>query len=530
MKKIGIFIISFFLFTFNSEAMNLINNMNINVDILEDGSAHVVENWQINSQNNTYYEKNFYDMNGAVISDLVISDSNNAPYEYVNNFSKSSIRKYNYKDKKNSGVIRFTTNGQNATINLDYKVSGMITKFDDTFALNWYFLASRSLEEISIINIYIRGPVEFNSTNTALYGIGSEVTTSFEEGAIHIFSSNVQQKSKIKLMASISDYEFTNYLTEKGTLLENYEKIANKLPLFDYLEEVFSNVFILILIVILVIVIIGFGIYKLIHKNKISNDYKYIISYNKQAIPNDLNLVPYCDFIPCDNDFYKIYFLANYYNIIKHRSSLVGAFIFKWVYENIIELREEENKHYLVLKENLSFENSLDQELYNILVSAANNYILDSSKLKRYVMSTPDTLVSWYDNVIKSVIKDEYISRNIHVKGKKIYLNKILYDEALQIEGLKKYLLNFNQVPRQTELTENIYKNLLISSVLLKVDENLYQEILRKNPDNTAGLLLKKFVNVKDIYSNIYSTSIEEFRKQKKKRNIKDFNPEQKKK
>ena len=145
-------------------------------------------------------------------------------------------------------------------------------------------------------------------------------------------------------------------------------------------------------------------------------------------------------------------------------------------------------------------------------------------------MSTPDTLVSWYDNVIKSVIKDEYISRNIHVKGKKIYLNKILYDEALQIEGLKKYLLNFNQVPRQTELTENIYKNLLISSVLLKVDENLYQEILRKNPDNTAGLLLKKFVNVKDIYSNIYSTSIEEFRKQKKKRNIKDFNPEQKKK
>ena len=206
MKKIGIFIISFFLFTFNSEAMNLINNMNINVDILEDGSAHVVENWQINSQNNTYYEKNFYDMNGAVISDLVISDSNNAPYEYVNNFSKSSIRKYNYKDKKNSGVIRFTTNGQNATINLDYKVNGMITKFDDTFALNWYFLASRSLEEISIINIYIRGPVEFNSTNTALYGIGSEVTTSFEEGAIHIFSSNVQQKSKIKLIASISDY------------------------------------------------------------------------------------------------------------------------------------------------------------------------------------------------------------------------------------------------------------------------------------------------------------------------------------
>ncbi|MCH5166571.1 MAG: DUF2207 domain-containing protein [Erysipelotrichales bacterium] len=529
MKKYLLLIFTLFLFSPKVYALSMISNMNVNIDIEENGVANFSEEWQISTQNNNYFEKEFYETNDAVITDLVVTDSNNSVYTYLEKFDSSRSLVYNFQNKKNKQKIRIMTNGGTTNLNVSYKVSGIITKFDDVEGINWYLLSTTSSQEITLLNIYISGPIDFSSTNTALYGLGNNVTTGFEDGKIHITSSNVKPNSKIKLMASINDYEFENHQIISGTLEDNYESISKASPILGYVRNILDNIVIVILILMVIILLIIFIIYKLLKRNKMGDDYKKIITYNNEKFVGELSTVPYVDFLPCNNDLYKIYFIANYFNIIKHRSSLVGALIFKWIISGFIDLKIENDKYHLILKENVKFERNLDQELYDILLKSSTNNIIDNNKLIRYAKEEDEEFIGWYDNVITSVIKDEYDNGHIQIKGSKIILNKEVFNEGVNIQGLKKYLLNFNQVPRKTELTEDVYKNLLTVSILLRVDENLYQEILRKSPDNINAKLLENFSKVKPIYNNIYSTVFEEFTHKKHKRNLKIYNPEKNK-
>lgn len=517
-KKIILILISFFMFTPSCFALSKVNSMTVNVKIDESGTALVQEEWQLNSQNNRVFEKSFIETNDTTIKDITLTDSNNINYEKVDKYDKKNNFIYNIQDKKNKKTIKFNTNGKATTVTLSYTVVGMIKSFNDFNALDWHFLNLGVNQEIGTLNVYISGPISFNENNTALYGIGENLSCNVSDGYIHIFASNLTNKTKIRLLASFTDLTFTNTIKKEGTFTDYYNEIINESPILKEIKEVINSVVFLVIASIIGVLIIIYFIYRIIKSRSYYNDYKEIISYNKERTVGELNSVPYQDVIPCEGDIYKIYFYANYYNIIKHRSSLVGTMIFKWITEGILRIEEIDNKTSLIITDGITFNRNLDNELYNILKNASNNLILDNNKLIRYCKEENETIINWYQKVVKESITSEYNKRNINIKGKKILLNKIIYNEAVNIQGLKRYLLNFNQVPRRTELTEEVYRESLVLSILLGVDENLYQEILRKNPDNELAQKLQEFSKVKYIYKNLYSTVYEEYKKNKKNR------------
>lgn len=513
-KKILLILISFFIFSPDCLALSKVNSMTVNVSIDESGNAQFEEQWQIHSQNNHIFEKSFIETKNVTIKDITLTDSNNITYELREKYDKDANFIYNIQEKKNKQTIRFNTNGKETTVTLRYTVEGMIKSFDDLNALDWYFLNLGANQEIGTLNIYIFGPVSLNENNTALYGIGDKLSCNLSDGNIHIFASNITTKTKIRLLASFTGLEFTNTIKEEGTFLEYYNRITKESPI---IKEVLNSVFFIIALIVIVTLSISFFVYKLIKKRFIYNDYKKIISYNKERTVGELNSVPYQDIIPCDGDIYKIYFYANYYNIIKHRSALVGAIIFKWILEGVLTINEGDDKPSLVIKEGVVFNRELDNELYSILKKASSNLILDNNKLIRYCTTENEEIINWYRKVVNESLTDEYNKRNINIRGKKIVLNKVIYNEAVNIQGLKRYLLNFNQVPRRTELTEENYRASLVLSILLGVDENLHQEILRKNPDNELALKLQTFSKVKYLYRNLYSCVYDEYKKKKHK-------------
>lgn len=515
-KKILLILISFFIFSPSVLALSKVNSMTVNVKIDESGNAVVQEEWQLNSQYNHAFEKSFIETKDVIIKDITITDTNNSNYELLEKYDKDNHFIYNIQKKKNKTLVKFNTNGKATTVTLSYTVEGMIKSFDDFNALDWYFLNLGVNQEIGTLNIYIFGPVSFNENNTALYGVGENLSCNLSEGYIHIFASNLTTKTKIRLLASFTDLTFTNAIKKEGVFLDYYNKEVKESPIIKEIKEVLhSIVFIVIIITLFILIIVSF-IHKLIKNRLAYNDFKDIISYNKERTVGELNSVPYQDMIPCEGDIYKIYFYANYYNIIKHRSTLVGAIIFKWITEGILRIEDIDNKPAIVINDGVVFNRELDNELYNILKSASNNLILDNNKLIRYCTLENEIVINWYRKAVKECIISEYNKRNINIKGKKIFLNKIVYNEAVNIQGLKRYLLNFNQVPRRTELTEDIYRASLVLSILLGVDENLYQEILRKNPNNELALRLQEFSKVKYIYKNLYSCVYEEYKKNKK--------------
>ena len=122
-------------------------------------------------------------------------------------------------------------------------------------------------------------------------------------------------------------------------------------------------------------------------------------------------------------------------------------------------------------------------------------------------------------------INDEFSRGNIkRIKKRnktKIILTEKIYDYAVQIMGVKKYLLNFNQVPRQTELTEEGYKYLLITAELLGIGTHVAKEILRKNPDNYMAKSLLDMEDAKFLFRGAYQAALTPYKEVMKHNKIK---------
>ena len=108
-------------------------------------------------------------------------------------------------------------------------------------------------------------------------------------------------------------------------------------------------------------------------------------------------------------------------------------------------------------------------------------------------------------------------------KTTKIVFNDVFVDYGTKILGMKKYLLNFNQVPRQTMLSEDTYKLLLICAEMLGIGKQVSEEILRKNPNNIYAKKLSEFQALKPIFHEVYGEALSAYRQTVKNNEIYNY-------
>lgn len=527
-KKLIIIFIMFFAFITPIYAKENVNSVDINITIDETGSATITEEWLIKQQQNKFFTRKFHNIKDMKISDIKIIDNAMNTYVLSDSIKNIEDNKYFFNDGKYTKYLYFQTDGTDKNVIIQYKISNIITKFKDKEALNWPVFSSAANQEIGNLNIYVSGSISLTESNTVLYAIGKNITGEIKDGKIHLFQSFINKESDVIMLASISEVKFKKYIKNDMNMTDYYKSISKKssvtVLLEDLLHEHIKQIIMVCIAIIILIIIIN--IINKIVKRK--DQFHNFVTFNKNRTLGDLNQIPYHDAIPCGGDLYKIDFYSNIYNISKSRSNLVGAIIMKWLFDGILTIQNNEGKYSILIKENQVFDRDLDLELYNILKGASSNLLLDNNKLLRYAEENSKQVMDWYDAGITQTVRDEYLKRNIVLKGKKIVMNKITEDDAIKVQGLKRYLLNFNQVPRQTELNEQVYKYLIICSILLGVDETFGKEILRKNPDNELAKLLIEYQNIKPIYQNIYSKTSVAFKKAKYKKDKKLYNPSKK--
>lgn len=511
MKKILLFIVAFFLSVSNVLALGKIDSLNETITIDKTGDATVVETWEIAKHDYNYYEKIFYDVEDVAISDIKIDDENNSNYQMVDKWVESTPFTYYLKDDGKTKSLLISTNGQANTLTITYKVSGMISEYSDAIGLDWHFLTKSNKHIIGMFNVTIKGPVEFNEGNTALYVIGSDIAPSFKDGTITLFGSNLNNQNQLRVMTSFSDMTFENTVKVDSTFNDAYEKAKNGTNFLEdirmYMTDEVIKIILMVAGGIVILVIIG----KIINALKVHDEYYCIDTVNNRTIPKMAD-VDYYENTPCNGDLYKIAFIAGYFKILKNRSDLVGALILKMVFENQAAIVIDKNKPYIKFGNNQYFERRLDSDLYDILVQSSNFNVIDNSKLIRYSAEHYMRVMTWFNMGHNESINDEYSKGNIKrvKKMKKVHLilEDSIIEDGIKILGLKKYLLNFNQVPRQTELTSEGYKYLLVIAELLGIGELVGKEILRKNPDNAMAQTLMNLQKVKYIYKNMYSAAL----------------------
>ncbi|MDE6141775.1 MAG: DUF2207 domain-containing protein, partial [Bacilli bacterium] len=510
MKKVLVFLISFFLCLSNTYALGKIENVNTTVTIDSKGDATVVEKWEVNKQDVKFFEKTFYDVENVTISDVKVDDANKSEYRSVDKWDDDIPFTYYLKDSGKTKRILFSTNGQKNTFTITYKVKGMISSFTDAVGINWYFLTKTGKHSIGILNITIKGPIEFSENNAALYVIGNDIAPSFKNGTIQLFGSNLTNNHQIKVMTTFTDMKFDNTTKVDTTFTEAYEKAKNGSTLIEDIRMYVTDEVIKIVLIVIGIVIVLVIALKIYNALRVHDEYYCIDTVNNKTIPK-IDEVDYFENIPCNGDLYKMAFIAGYFKILKNRSDLVGALILKMVFENRATIVVDKNKPYIKFGNNQYFERRLDSDLYDILIQSSNFNVVDNSKLIRYSSEHYMRVMAWFNMGHNESINDEYSKGNIKrikkVKQVHLVLQDSIIEDGIKILGVKKYLLNFNQVPRKTELTSEGYKYLLIMAELLGIGDLVGKEILRKNPDNAMAKTLLDIQKVKYIYKNMYSAA-----------------------
>ena len=265
------------------------------------------------------------------------------------------------------------------------------------------------------------------------------------------------------------------------------------------------------MISIIILVVIG-----IISKNRRNDEYKNITTImNKTITPYEE--VDYYKDIPMV-DLYKASFICSYFKISKNKADLLGAYLLNWLYLGIIDINTSGLKPYIKLNfDGITSDNQLDKDLFLMLKESSVHNKIDGFKLDRFSSNHYLRVMEWYNTGVANVLSNEGKKGGVKKVGKvgknHIELEDTFIRDANNLQGLKKYLVNFNQVPRETELTESSYKFLLIYAELFGVGEMVAKEILRKNPDNIYAKCLLELEKVRFIYRNFYNKAYDEYKK-----------------
>ena len=525
MKKILLVIISFFLMI-PSVSAAYITSSDVEIVIDELGDAAVTEKWVIREQDGEkYLEKYFNGIENAKVTDFKIEDIHNSIYEKVDKLNDKMKFSYQVEEKSKGKKkkYKFTILEEDNVFTLSYKVKGMIKKYTDIEGFDWLLVAKTKGQEIGQLNVTIKTPVALNETNTALYGIGENLSVSFKDGAIHLFATNVGAYNSLRLMTTFNGQTFKNAHKVDMTFKEYYDEVLNANEFIEELKDLLSETTTKVVIGLIVALLIGLGIYKIVLMCKTHDEYSGIITENNLTI-DKVEEIKYYDSIPCNGDFYKIAFLAGYFKITKNRSNLIGAMLLKWIYEGNARVNSENGRPYFKLLPNQRFERKLDNDLYDMLMAASSHTLLEGTKLTRYANEHYLRVITWFNMGFNEAISDEYAKGNIkktqQLGQTKIVLNEKMVEEANKIQGLKRYLLNFNQVPRQTELTEQGYKYILVAAELLGIGIDVAKEILRKNPDNIMAKQLLEVEQARSIFKGVYETALTPYKQTVKNKSL----------
>ncbi len=498
MKKIIITLLISLCFITNVNALTNINKMDIDVKIDESGSATITETWSLPKQNANEITKVFYNTLDSKINDITLSDSNNHVYKNSKNI-KNKLYNYKFETKGKSSYLVINTDGKEKTITLNYKVDGMIKSYKDLDGINWYFMNTSNKMDVKSLNVVIEDQYPYTEGNVGLYGIGNNIDCSIKDGKIILSAEYLGTYSKILLLTTFTNNKYKNTVKINSSFSDYYNKnkpsIINDIRNFLASETVLIFLVVFTLIIIFIILKFSFG--------KKNNIFDNIIVKSKVNLIHSISYATYYENVPCESDFYTLEFITSYFNITKSRSNIIASTILKWIFNGYAEM-DVENKT-ITLKENLQFTSELDQKLYNILIEVCGSNEIRKNILNKYIEKNQAKFDEWFIDIYKYAIKKEYDLGNIKVSKKKLMITDEIVKKANELMGLKKYLLNFNQVPRKSELTPNVYEDLLISSCLLGLSDSLSKEILRKNKDNNLAHTLEDFGEIRDILLPTYS-------------------------
>lgn len=231
--------------------------------------------------------------------------------------------------------------------------------------------------------------------------------------------------------------------------------------------------------------------------------------------------------IPCNNDIYRAFWIATQYGLIKDKSNLMGAVLLKWVKDEkikIVDMQEgiiiKRDSYAIDFSNSFQCDNTIEDNLKKVLIEASKDWILESNELKKWAKKYYYKITGWYDGIIWKVNHSLEEEGSIVVKKRKLFgfitisIKKVVLpnikEEAEQLLGLKKYLLDYSMIGQREVIETKLWKEYLVYAQLLGIADKVEKQFKKIYPtyESIVNMNTEKLIAINTIsYIGVYSAT-----------------------
>jgi hypothetical protein len=287
------------------------------------------------------------------------------------------------------------------------------------------------------------------------------------------------------------DNDFEHYLNmaNEGAEVYKEKKTNNWLDLLISVIIIFGQFLIYILIAM-----IGVRAY---NKSKVNYDF----GPEGKSLGKDINNFRE---IPCDKDLFKAFFIADTYGLNKNKNDFMGALLLKWIrngnvtVETIDEkkLFKDKKADVITFVKEPEDTNEHERNLYRYMLEASGDGKLEKDEFKKWCKNHYSKILDWADKVLKyerGILVNSKDLTDVVVKKGLIFkynthayrIESKLKEDAIQMKGLKQFLLEFSQINKKEPIEVKLWDEYLmyaqifgIAEQVMKKFKDLYPEVI----------------------------------------------------
>ena len=515
-KKIFLFFIMMFIMPISALA-DTIYSVNMDINILEDGTANVKEIWDVKADSGSEWYKTMYELNNSELTNYKVTmDGKELSYKdwNVNETLSEKSGYYGINYASNGIELCFGKNDyKRHTFVISYTLSNYVFNTSDSQVLAWVIYPKA---DVNYFSAEISSYYSFPDT-LEVWGYGYKGYAYVENGVIKVSTESGLYNDYVSVLVKfpLSTFNTTNTDSRYQTFDDVYKVAEEGTFEYDYGTDSNNSTFDIIFIIlnfaisfILPFGIVIFGIYK-----AKTMGYGYI---NNKTISK--KNTPMFREIPCNKDIYYANALIKLNNFGYKESNILGAIILKWVKEKKITFKNKTegifNKEtsLIDLTGNPIFDNDLEKQLFDIMYTASKDGILETKELEKWCKKNYSKFFNLFKKIENRKIDELeeqghiYKRKNKQECKKKNVMDDTIYEDSKKLYGLKLYLEEFSKMDTKEVLEVHIWDEYLMFAYLFGIADkvakqlkNMYPEIIEQMDFDYDTIIFINYMSTRSV-------------------------------
>lgn len=491
-------------------AASRVPEMELDVALRTDGSAHIIQVWTTDTDEGTEFYLGCRDSGYLTITDFSVSDQN-GPYVYVEGWDVDA----SFEEKANRCGILETDEGVELCwgiseygenrYTIEYVLHDLVGSYSDADGFNHRFVDQMSFFPTDVtLTIRNQDGTPLTDEICDIWAFGFDGQIQFEDGIIRAWSEEpLERDQHMTVMLSLE----TGVLSPRSTVEDSFEAVKERaLAGSDYgagedaewddepltagdlllLAAIILTSVLLILLLVVLIVKVG----KARRKKRMEQ-----AGYFRDA-PNDGNL----------NVTYQLGLCSG----LCKEGSLLGAYLMRLISQGCLESTDnsmDAESVRLRLNHGPQSGNAYDDVLYTILEAAAGaDGVLDPNELEHYCGQNYVPISRFMESCERN--GKQTLVKNGCLKGAVLDNDKDLTKKGQQeldeIYGLKHFLLDFSMIHERGVKESVIWQDYMVYALILGIADKLEAQIQELYPAQLPQLnQYRRYVRYSSYYNGV---------------------------